>query len=265
MASVSLSTRDLNILEKIQDPEFDPSQVVQVDESLPKDPNVTNVTEYERIAAEERRLVLAVQQAEIHIAGPGPKTDIDPLKTYEECVAGLSELISTNPSYASARNNRAQATRRLHGDGMLVSGLEPSDNPLIADGDSAERQSAAKRTLSDLDACISLLTPSGSYPRLSRQAARTLSSAHTQRAAVYHQTAKMLAKGGVLGVDPERAETGWQKLDFEEAASRDFALGGRYGNEVAKGLAVSTNPTAKLCGQMVREAMKKEYGPAFSG
>ena len=54
------------------------------------------------------------------------------------------------------------------------------------------------------------------------------------------------------------------EIDFEEAASRDFALGGRYGNEIAKGLAVSTNPTAKLCGQMVREAMKKEYGPAYA-
>ncbi|KAL1877058.1 hypothetical protein Daus18300_002668 [Diaporthe australafricana] len=265
MASVSLSTRDLNILEKIQDPEFDPSQAVQLDESLPKDPNVTDVTEYERLATEEGRLVLTVQQAEMQLAGPGPKTGIDPLKTYEECVAGLSELVSMNPSYASARNNRAQAARRLHGDGMLVSGLEPSDSPLSLAGDPEERRSAARRTLADLDACISLLTPSGSYPRLSRQAARTLSSAHTQRAAVYHQTSKMLAKGGVLDIAPERTEIGWQKIDFEEAASRDFALGGRYGNEVAKGLAVSTNPTAKLCGQMVREAMKKEYGPAFSG
>lgn len=239
--------------------------MVQVDETLPKDPHITDVTEYERVATEERRLILAVQQAEIQLAGPGPKTGLDPPKTYEECVAGLSELVSTNPSYASARNNRAQANRRLHGDGMLVSGLDPSDSPLIVECDSEDRRAAARRTLSDLDTCISLLTPSGSYPRLSRQAARTLSSAHTQRAAIYHQTSKMLATGGVLNVDQERTEAGWEKIDFEEAASRDFALGGRYGNEVAKGLAVSTNPTAKLCGQMVREAMKKEYGPAFSG
>jgi hypothetical protein len=52
----------------------------------------------------------------------------------------------------------------------------------------------------------------------------------------------------------------WTRFEFEEAASRDFAMGGRYGNEVAKGLAVSTNPTAKLCGRIVREAIKKEYG-----
>lgn len=239
--------------------------MVQVDETLPKDPHVTDVTEYERIATEERRLILTVQQAEIQIAGPGPRTGLDPLETYQECVSGLSELISTSPSYASAKNNRAQATRRLYGDGMLLSGLGPSGSPLVVECDPEEKRSAARRTLSDLDTCISLLTPSGSYPRLSRQAARTLSSAHTQRAAIYHQTSKMLAKGGVMDVDQERTEAGWEKMDFEEAASRDFALGGRYGNEVAKGLAVSTNPTAKLCGQMVREAMKKEYGPAFSG
>lgn len=239
--------------------------MVQVDETLPKDPHITDVTEYECIATEERRLILTVQQAEIQIAGPEPRTGRDPLRTYQECVSGLSELISTSPSYASARNNRAQANRRLYGDGMLLSGLGPSDSPLVVECGSGEKRSAARRTLSDLDTCISLLTPNGSYPRLSRQAARTLSSAHTQRAAIYHQTSKMLAKGGVLDVDQERTEAGWGKMDFEEAASRDFALGGRYGNEVAKGLAVSTNPTAKLCGQMVREAMKKEYGPAFSG
>lgn len=37
-------------------------------------------------------------------------------------------------------------------------------------------------------------------------------------------------------------------------------MGGRYGNEIAKALAVRANPTAKLCGEMVREAMRKEYG-----
>ena len=117
----------------------------------------------------------------------------------------------------------------------------------------------AQTVLSDLDQAISLLTPVGRYPRLSPQAARTLSLAHTQRGAIYHMTAKMLALGAV-SVPDGRREAGWTKLEFEENASRDFAMGGRYGNEIAKGLAVSTNPTAKLCGQMVREAMKKEYG-----
>ncbi|ROV97677.1 hypothetical protein VMCG_07352 [Cytospora schulzeri] len=264
MAYLSLSTRDLNVLEKIQDPEYDPSLVAQVDDSLPRDPNVTDITEYDRIAADERTLILAVQQAELQFAGLRPKTEVDPLDLYKKCVAGLSKLVLANPSYASARNNRAQAHRRMFGDGMLVVGVEPSDSPLIPIPGPGERQSAGSKTLSDLDTCISLLTPTGPQPRLSRQAAKTLSSAHTQRAAIYLQTSKMLAGGGVLDIDPERREATWQKIDFEEAASRDFALGGRYGNDIARGLAVSTNPTAKLCGQMVREAMKKEYGPAFT-
>ena len=49
-------------------------------------------------------------------------------------------------------------------------------------------------------------------------------------------------------------------IDLEEMASRDFVMGGRYGNEIARGLAVATNPTAKLCGSIVREAMRKEFG-----
>ena len=36
-------------------------------------------------------------------------------------------------------------------------------------------------------------------------------------------------------------------------------MAGRYGDEMGKGLAVSTNPTAKLCGEMVKEAMRKEF------
>jgi len=54
-------------------------------------------------------------------------------------------------------------------------------------------------------------------------------------------------------------EAQWTAVDFEENASRDFMMGGKFGNEIAKALAVSTNPTAKLCGDMVREAMRKEY------
>lgn len=234
-----------------------------MDESLPKDPHVTDLTEYNRIAAEEKKLVLAVQEAELQSAGLRPKTGVDLIGAYKDCLAGLSALISAHPLYASARNNRAQVNRRMYGDGMLVSGAQQNDKPLISlEGD--ERTNVASQTLSDLDTCISLLAPSSPQSRLSPHAAKTLSSAHTQRAAIYLHTSKQLMWGSIK-IDAARREASWKKLDFEEAASLDFALGGRYGNEIAKGLAVSTNPTAKLCGQMVREAMKKEYGPAFSG
>lgn len=222
-------------------------------------------TLYDDIATKEKRIVLAVQQSELELAGLRPKTGADPVDAYKKCLSELGALLSENPSYASARNNRAQAIRRLYGDGLLVVRLEPSDSRLLSSSDRSARLSAACQALSDLETCISLLSPTSSNARLSPHAAKTLSLAHTQRAAIYHQTSKMLARGGEVDIDPLRREASWQRLDFEEAASTDFALGGRYGNEIAKGLAVSTNPTAKLCGQMVKEAMKKEYGPAFSG
>lgn len=56
-----------------------------------------------------------------------------------------------------------------------------------------------------------------------------------------------------------RIDEDWTVEDLEELASRDFMMGGRYGNEIARGLAVATNPTAKLCGSIVREAMRKEF------
>ena len=47
--------------------------------------------------------------------------------------------------------------------------------------------------------------------------------------------------------------------ELEEKSSRDFFLGGRYGNEVSKAMAVHTNPYAKMCGSIVKEAMRKEF------
>ncbi len=51
--------------------------------------------------------------------------------------------------------------------------------------------------------------------------------------------------------------------DLEEAASRELGIGGRYGNETARQLAVKTNPYAKLCGSIVREALTKEISDYY--
>lgn len=51
--------------------------------------------------------------------------------------------------------------------------------------------------------------------------------------------------------------------DLEEAASRELGLGGRYGNETARQLAIKTNPYAKLCGSIVREALTKEIADYY--
>ncbi|KAH8899578.1 hypothetical protein GQ53DRAFT_741735 [Thozetella sp. PMI_491] len=258
MTSISLSRRDINVLEKIKDPESDPSSGVQVDASLPKDPQLQDQSVYDRVSRRERDIVLRMQQLEQQLAGIRPRTATDIPAEYRDCVASLDGLIADHPTYASARNNRAQALRRLYGDFILVEDA-PSPTALLQAVDDTEKRQVGTKLLSDLDSSISLLTPTTPRAGLSPQAAKTLSMAHTQRAAIYHMTSKLLSTSP-LAVEAHRREATWTKLEFEEAASRDFALGGRYGNEIAKGLAVSTNPTAKLCGQMVREAMNKEYG-----
>jgi len=263
MAFVSLSRRDINVLAKIKDPESDPSSGVRIDASLPKDPNVRDQAIYDRIVQRERDVVLSMQQLELQLAGLQPKTTPDILSEYRQCISNLDTLISDYPDYASARNNRAQALRRLYGDSMLVDSSDKNPAALLQDIEQADRLDVATRVLSDLDRSISLLTPPTSFSSLSPQAAKTLSMAYTQRAAIYHMSSKLMTSDGA-SVDPQRREASWSQLTFEEAASADFAMGGRYGNEIAKGLAVSTNPTAKLCGQMVREAMKKEYGSSFA-
>ncbi|KAI1245492.1 hypothetical protein MGN70_012382 [Eutypa lata] len=260
MATSSLSRRDFNVLEKIRDPESNPLAAVIIDSNLPKDPVITDPATYERVVQKEQGIVLAMQQIETQLAEM-KQASPSSIEEYRKCMSTLGQLISEYPRYASARNNRAQALRRLYGDTMVLP--ERSDpKALIQDAGGAERSEAAITALSDLDEAIKLLTPRSLFASISPQASKTLSMSHTQRAAMYHMTAKSLQPGDKADVGV-RKETGWTQIEFEEAASRDFASGGRYGNDIAKGLAVSTNPTAKLCGQIVREAMKKEYGPAF--
>jgi hypothetical protein len=249
----------MNVLEKIRDPESDPSRDVLTDPSLPKDPKFRDKSVYEVLSHREAEIVLSMQTLELQLAGLRPNTSADPIEEYRKCVARLGDLIAENPEYASARNNRAQALRRMYGDSMLVADNRLLRQALLQNADQNEKLYMSDMALSDLDRAIALLSPPTPYDALSPQAVRTLSMAHTQRAAIYHTTSKLLPSSPLL-VSPHRREVDWTRSEFEEAASRDFAMGGRYGNDVAKGLAVSTNPTAKLCGQIVREAMKKEYG-----
>lgn len=257
MACPSLSTRDIHVLEKIKDPESDPSAGVSIDQRLPADPHVADQSLYLRIAQQEREIIFSMQTVELQ-----PSSVANTVEEYRRCIKALDDLIEGYPDYASARNNRAQALRRLYGDSMLLSAASPPQ-ALIKEAEGTERIDAARKVLCDLDRSISLLSPERPKASLSPQAAKTLSKAHTQRAAIYHATSKLLSSGVSLSVANTRREASWRKLEFEEAASKDFAMGGRYGNDIAKGLAVSTNPTAKLCGQIVREAMRKEYGLGY--
>lgn len=297
MSSSSLTQHDLSILEKIKDPESASSSAAPlvIDDGLPRDPHVRDPEQYQHVVQIERGIISSLEATELQIAGlGGPGSSSGPanddtntntdtnttplLAQYLDCVRRFDELIQEFPNYASARNNRAQSLRRIYGDGMLVKTAEgeaPGSGsgagagagagaPILDPGASDETLiSVSKTILTDLATAISLLTPITSFAPLSSPSAKTLSQAHTQRGALYHQTAKRLSiKGSRLRIDESRREREWKVVDFEENASRDFLMGGRYGNEVARALAVSANPTAKLCGEMVKEAMRKEYAGA---
>jgi hypothetical protein len=260
----SLTQHDLSILEKIKDPEAGPAGPLVIDESLPRDPHVTDPAQYSKVIERERAIIASIEATEMQIAGLSSNPSSVPLLSqYLDCVKRFDELIEEYPNYASARNNRAQSLRRIYGDGMLVktTGSQKDEAPILDPEASDEALLSASRIiLTDLSTAIQLLTPLTPFTPLSSPAAKTLSQAHTQRGALYHLTAKRLAsKDSRLWIDEGRREAGWRVVDFEENASRDFFMGARYGNEVAKALAVSANPTAKLCGEMVKEAMRKEY------
>lgn len=263
MATVELSKHDLDVLGKIKDPESNPTTGVVTDESLPRDPHIVDTGVYERVVAKERQVIQLLQKLEAQLSQSMSEEASDAaVAEYRGCASEMDGLIAEHPDYASARNNRAQIYRRLYGDAMLMDLTTGMPMPLIENPARDEKRAVSTAVLEDLERSITLLSPPSPNTPISPQAARTLSMAYTQRAAIYLKTAKMLPYRS-LDMDQARHESGWDALAFEQAASHDLAFGGRYGNQIAKGLAVSVNPTAKLCGQIVRQAMKEEYGPSF--
>jgi hypothetical protein len=77
--------------------------------------------------------------------------------------------------------------------------------------------------------------------------ARILRTAFSHRAYLY-------LKASETGVSWD-ANT---KSELEELASKDFAAAARYGDEVAREMSVRTNPYAKMCGAIVRNALREE-------
>jgi hypothetical protein len=261
MLSKSLTPHDLNVLEKIKDPESAPSVPILIDSSLPRDPHVTDPIEYEKAAAAEGQIIKDFQALEAKIGASNLNDSLvhaQILSDYDNCISKLADLITSYPAYASAYNNHAQALRRKYGESVLLQTSHPLPSLTTPTSSSdAAITTAATAIFHSLNTAITLLTPLTPFAPISPQAAKTLSQAHTQRGALYYITAKQ------MHADPEaslRIESRWTPIDLEEMASRDFVMGGRYGNEIARGLAVATNPTAKLCGSIVREAMRKEFG-----
>lgn len=97
-----------------------------------------------------------------------------------------------------------------------------------------------------------------SVATISQLQADLLASAHTHRGYLLLKAASASAIVHSTQLALPLTLVGLSSSAMEELASRDFALGGRYGNRIARQLSVQTNPYAKACGAIVKEALRKE-------
>lgn len=262
MYSQALSKGDTQVLSQIFDPESNASSdEVLIDDSLPAEPHIRNEAVLKALRTEEIQAISLVERA---ITSPEAA---EKECAFEEALRLITTIISSHPEYASARNNRCQLIRMLYTDHICI--RTPRNN--VND----EKIHAARTALDDLNTAIRLTTPPTPASPISRAQGKLLAQAHTQRAAMLYAAAKDLAsleesgeehhvKDLIVVLDQLPPGT-WNAQTLEEAGARDFFLGGRYGNEVARAMAVHTNPYAKLCGNIVKEAMRKEFAPMGTG
>jgi len=242
----SLTENDGVVLHQIFDPESAPPQVVLVDESLPSLP----LKQEAELQEEEKSIIRQVETALKLSLNDSKRSEL-----LSNASRRLTCLLAAHPDSPSLLNDFAQLHRFRHGDHNIVSTPQHSIDQATAD--------EAANTLRYLAKAIKLLSPSSPIMGISPTQARILSQAHMQRGAMYYAAAKDLPEGCIKNSTiMVTALQDWSRTDFEEAASRDFFMAGRYGDEMGRALAVHSNPTAKLCGQMVRDAMRIEYNPA---
>jgi len=229
MVAGMLSGNDSAVLSALFDPESSLSSAANINYSTPE------TIDSERLSLlqnEERNALRPLNQKK------PSKSDI------EHALSKLSDIVESNPDYASALVNRAQAQRLLVQDGEL------SKNPELV-----------LNISEDLAKAISLTTPKSPTDSVSAMDAKILAAAHTHRGYLLLLASKSEENRHMM--DSIKALRDLRKEDLEEMASRELALGGRYGNETARQLAVKTNPYAKLCGSIVKEALQKEISDYY--
>ncbi|KAK4971128.1 hypothetical protein LTR66_009487 [Elasticomyces elasticus] len=243
-----LSKSDSMVLAQVFDPESAPSVTeILIDPYLPADRNIQDERLLSDLKAREVEVIRTIEDFE---KGSRQDTKHD---VYQEALTSITDLIDAHPNYASARNNRAQLIRWRYGDRQTICRPRASQ--------SRESTDAILAALDDLRHAIELASPPRPQDAVSAAQCRLLGQAYTQLAAIYYAASKDLASSDDMIVACEQFEN-WGQNAFEEEGAKNFRLGGLYGNEVSKAMSVHTNPYAKLCGAMVKEAMKKEFAQA---
>ena len=227
--NTTLSANDKRILDALFDPETLPSSVAasksnsMVDDSLPSHPTISS-PQLSDLEAQQNDLVR-------HITSSSSAPEI------ENAINQEDEIVKSHPSYPSAYLNRAML-RRMRLESSLSNASSIFSSP-EADIDAL---------FADISRAISTsLSASSTATTVSSYQARILRTAYSHRAYLYLKAAES-------GVEWR----GKGKSELEELASTDFASAARFGDEVAREMSVRTNPYAKMCGAIVRNALKEE-------
>jgi hypothetical protein len=227
--NTTLSANDTRILNALFDPETLPSSVARakdsaiIDASLPSHPTISSA-QIAQLEAAQDALIRQVTSSSL-------------LSEIEEAIRQEDEIVAEWANYPSAYTNRAMLRRM-----KIEAGLSDTGNLFTSS------EEAVEALFSDLSRAIYLSLPSSSpTASVSTYRARILRTAFSHRAYMYLKAAE-------IGVELK----GKGRSELEEMASTDFAAAARYGDEVAREMSVRTNPYAKMCGAIVRNALAEE-------
>ena len=246
----SLTSNDSAVLQALFDAESSPSSGVPIDPSLPAWPTKVNISQSDLNSLKSRE-VEVIRQLQPD-KNPSPET-------LDSAIKSLNSIIDEYPTYPSAYINHAQTLR------MKVDLLSNSNNPDSADAlFTPQARDLSSVIFADLGKAINLATPPSPADPISSVQAKLLADAHTHRGYILLKAARIKKNTSESEGTAESRDVGPDRLrslgadQLEEMASHDFFLGGKYGNKIAQQLAVQTNPYAKMCGAIVKEAMRKE-------
>ena len=226
--ATSLSSRDNLVLQSLFVPEA--ASAPAADKS-PATTSLPHFTEHIFFAIEKREHTILQPLA----------NDQQSRSVVESVIQELSQLIDDFPQYASAYVNRAQASR------LLID---------VEDLFSPDHASKSARIFDDLSRGIELAAPSDPSRGVSAHQSKVLATAYTHRGFLLLKVADMVKNGRTVHGLSSLAIS--NASGIEEIASEDFARGGRYGNALGKQMAVRTNPYAKMCGAIVKDALQQE-------
>jgi hypothetical protein len=227
--NTSLSSNDARILNALFDPETLPSSVAKskdasaIDTTLPPHPTISS-SQLSTLEAQQNDIIRRTS------------SDSSP-ETIDVLIEELDNIVNSNPAYPSAFVNRAMLRR------IRIEATLPNENQIFS-----APEPDIKALFTDLARAIHLSSPSSSPTApVSAYQGRILRTAYSHRAFLY-------LKASETGTELK----GLGKSELEELASKDFAAAARYGDEAAREMSVRTNPYAKMCGAIVKNALREE-------